>query len=177
MMRIYSLWTTIDRPDAIIDLDDTAAVYRRLVTGVQPLRHPLGDVAFTPGDGGVAGFFRGRLAAEPVVVIIDTESRAAAAELLDDIQREQAGGVLSAAALTNRIAEDLLRLANDVWLDDDEQITADQLRSGVTLRSLTVAPDGAFGAVFRDDADVFAGHAIEVTGTMADGAVKATISG
>lgn len=146
----------------------------------EPLRHQLGAFAFafTPGAGGVAGFFRGRLDDDPGVhVIADTESHEAAASILDTVGRERAGGVLATGVLVDRIVEDLLGVANEIWLDDDEQITADQLRSGVALRSLTVAPDGAFGAIFLDDADVFAGHAIEVIGTLADGATKATISG
>jgi hypothetical protein len=136
----------------------------------------LGEFVFVPGTGRVHGWFEGTLRGTAVEVVVDTEDTNLARRVLDDVARERETGVLTDRSLTDRIVADLLDLANEVWLDD-EQITAGQFRSNLTLTRLTVDAEGVIGAIFRDEADVFAGHGIEVIGTLAHGATKASISG
>ncbi|HVX53326.1 DUF2262 domain-containing protein [Nocardioides sp.] len=144
----------------------------------EPVRHPLGEFVFVPGTGSVHGWFEGTLRATAAVeLVVDTEDPNLARGVLDDVARERETGVLTDGSLIGRIVADLLDLANEVWLDDDEQITARQFRNSLTLMRLTVDAEGVFGAIFHDDADVFAGHGIEVIGTLAHGATKASISG
>jgi len=78
----------------------------------------------------------------------------------------------------DRAVHDLLELKNDTWLDDDrdEPLTPTEFLDRVTLTSVTVETDGSFGFWF-DDGDLFWGHAISVSGTLADGPLRAGISG
>jgi hypothetical protein len=143
----------------------------------ETVRHPLGEFVFVPGTGSVHGWYEGALGATAAAaLVVDTENANLARRVLDEVAREREAGVLTDEALTGRIVADLLDLANDVWLDDDEQITAGRFRGSLTLKRLTVDACGVFGAIFHEDADVFAGHGIEVIGTLAEGATRTSIS-
>lgn len=73
--------------------------------------------------------------------------------------------------------QSLLSINNDFWLDEDEPpLTADEFDSRITLESITVTPTGSFDFWYGDD-DMFAGHAIEVRGTLSDGLFQADIAG
>jgi hypothetical protein len=112
-----------------------------------------------------------------VTLVVDTKDVDLARRVWEEVGRQRETGVLTDQALTSRIVADMLGLANEVWLDDDQQITAGRFGGSLTLLRLTVDAEGAFGAIFRDDADVFAGHGIEVVGTLLSGATKASVSG
>jgi hypothetical protein len=72
---------------------------------------------------------------------------------------------------------ELLPLKNDSWLDDGEApVTPDRFKAFMTLQSITVSPDGSFDFM-HDDGDLFAGHAIQVTGTLDEGPTDADIPG
>jgi hypothetical protein len=71
----------------------------------------------------------------------------------------------------------LLPLKNDNWLDDGERsLTAKQFQARMKLNSITVSPDGSF-EFWHDDGDLFCGHAIQISGTLAKGLCGADIPG
>jgi hypothetical protein len=73
--------------------------------------------------------------------------------------------------------EKLLPLKNKAWLDDDEEpLTPADFEARMTLKSITVSPEGDFD-FFHDDGDLFWGHAIQVMGTLRDGPQDADIPG
>jgi hypothetical protein len=76
-----------------------------------------------------------------------------------------------------RAIEELLALKNDAWREAHEpQVTAEQFAGRMKLESVSVEPDGAFEFWF-DDGGLFLGHAIRVSGTVADGPAEADIAG
>jgi hypothetical protein len=71
----------------------------------------------------------------------------------------------------------LLGLKNDSWLDDDEEpLAAADFCGRLSLESITVRPDGRFSFLY-DDGDLFAGHCIEVHGSLREGPIRAGIAG
>lgn len=82
---------------------------------------------------------------------------------------------------TSRIADyavaQLLELKNESWLDEGEPpATPESFKSRMNLESVTVYPDGAF-EFWHDDGDLFWGHAIMVSGSLAEGPTDVEISG
>src|SRR5262249_25964407 len=81
------------------------------------------------------------------------------------------------ARIRDYAAQKLLPLKNDVWLDDEEdELTADQFQEKMTLKGITVYPDGAF-EFWHDDGDLFWGHSILVSGNLTEGPTDANIPG
>lgn len=81
--------------------------------------------------------------------------------------------------ILDRATQELLPVKNENWLDEDEgeaELTARQLRSRMTLESITVNPNGSFEFRF-DDGDLFLGHWIMVRGTLSEGPTDAEIAG
>ena len=71
----------------------------------------------------------------------------------------------------------LLALKNDAWRDDDEpEITASEFLERISVRTISVTPQGEF-VFWHDDDDLFWGHAIQVSGTRIDGPTDASIAG
>ena len=71
----------------------------------------------------------------------------------------------------------LLPLKNDTWLEEDEaELSADHFKKRIALESITVYPDGTF-EYWYDDGDLFWGHSIMVSGSLADGLDGAGIHG
>jgi hypothetical protein len=71
----------------------------------------------------------------------------------------------------------LLGLKNDAWLGDDESaLTTAQFTARMTPQAVTLDPDGSF-TFFYADGDLFWGHSILVSGTIADGPADADIAG
>jgi hypothetical protein len=71
----------------------------------------------------------------------------------------------------------LLPLKNSNWLDEDErEVTPDQFTARMTLQTVAVRPDGHFEFWYRDG-DLFLGHSIFVSGTLAEGPRRASIAG
>lgn len=74
-------------------------------------------------------------------------------------------------------AAKLLPLKNSDWLDEDEsEVSADQFRRRMTLKSIWVSADGSFD-FWYDDGDLFWGHTIDVSGSLEDGPSDAQILG
>jgi len=74
-------------------------------------------------------------------------------------------------------AGELLALKNDTWLEENEvALTPKQFKSRMTLESISVDPDGRF-EFFFNDGDLFWGHVIVVSGTLANGPTDADIAG
>jgi hypothetical protein len=72
---------------------------------------------------------------------------------------------------------ELLELKNETWLaKNEEEITADQFKSRMTLDSITVSPDGDF-EFLHNDGDLFYGHAISISGNLEEGPNDADIPG
>jgi hypothetical protein len=73
--------------------------------------------------------------------------------------------------------QELLPILNQAWLDDGEaEVTADQFKSRTPLVAIKLAADGSF-EFWHEDGDMFAGHSIEVRGSLAEGLTEATIAG
>ena len=71
----------------------------------------------------------------------------------------------------------LLPLKNDSWLDEEEAaVTADQFKSRMSLESITVYPDGSF-EFWHGDGSLFAGHSIQICGSLSEGLTDADIPG
>lgn len=81
------------------------------------------------------------------------------------------------AKISEYVVTRLLQLKNDSWLDEEESpVTRESFQSRVSLESVIVYPDGAF-EFWHDDGDLFWGHSIQVSGSLADGLTDAGISG
>lgn len=73
--------------------------------------------------------------------------------------------------------KELLSLKNENWLDEGEdELVADDFRERLTLSSVTLDPDGNISFWF-DDGDLFWGHCVVVSGTLAGGFESADING
>ena len=76
----------------------------------------------------------------------------------------------------------LLPIKNEHWLDDDEQgneeppLTAEDFKSHITLKTISISSDGHFG-FWHDDGYMFFGHSVWVTGNLTDGPTRADIPG
>ncbi|WP_087026554.1 DUF2262 domain-containing protein [Thaumasiovibrio subtropicus] len=79
--------------------------------------------------------------------------------------------------ITNYAVSELLELKNDNWLmDGQEALTAADFISAMKLDSITVYPDGEF-EFWHNDGDLFWGHSILVSGSLAEGPNDADIPG
>jgi hypothetical protein len=73
--------------------------------------------------------------------------------------------------------ERLLPLKNDFWLDEEEaELTPEQFDNRMTLDSITVNADGSF-EFWHNDGDLFAGHWIQISGSLSEGPTDADIPG
>ncbi len=71
----------------------------------------------------------------------------------------------------------LLPLKNDSWIGQGEdEITEEQFKEKIELSSITVQEDGSYEFAY-DDGDLFMGHALVVTGNLADGPDRADLEG
>jgi len=71
----------------------------------------------------------------------------------------------------------LLPLKNDSWIGQGEdEITEEQFKEKIELSSITVQEDGSYEFA-NDDGDLFMGHALVVTGNLADGPDRADLEG
>lgn len=71
----------------------------------------------------------------------------------------------------------LLPLKNDSWLGDRQRpLTAKQFQARMKLESITVSPDGSF-EFWHNDGDLFWGHSIQISGSLAKGLYDADIPG
>ena len=72
---------------------------------------------------------------------------------------------------------ELLSLKNENWLDEGEtELSPEQFRNKMTLKFITVCPDGSFEFLF-EVGDLFLGHFIEVDGNLSKGLTGAAIQG
>jgi hypothetical protein len=73
--------------------------------------------------------------------------------------------------------ENLLPLKNDVWLEEDEvELSAEDFKNRMSLEAITIYPLGSF-EFWYDDGDLFWGHSIMVSGSLAGGLADAGIHG
>jgi hypothetical protein len=73
--------------------------------------------------------------------------------------------------------EQLLPLKNGSWLDEDEEeMSADEFLSKMSLESISVDEVGDF-TFWHDDGDLFWGHAIQISGDFTNGLTQADIPG
>src|ERR1700722_6846217 len=71
----------------------------------------------------------------------------------------------------------LLALRNDAWSDEGEPpLESDEFKDRMRLESITVHPDGDF-EYWYNDGDLFWGHAIHVSGSLAAGPTGADTPG
>lgn len=71
----------------------------------------------------------------------------------------------------------LLPLKNDNWLGEGEvELTPDEFAARMTLEAISVDPTGSF-EFWHDDGDLFWGHSIQISGTLAEGLTGADIPG
>lgn len=72
---------------------------------------------------------------------------------------------------------ELLALKNETWLEEGEaEVSPDEFRRRMTLESIAFYPDGAFEFT-HGDGELFWGHSIQTSGTVADGPTDADIPG
>jgi hypothetical protein len=73
--------------------------------------------------------------------------------------------------------QELLDLKNDTWLGDREKkFTPNTFKARMTLETITLNADGEFEFWFHDG-NLFWGHSIQISGTLADGPTDADIPG
>jgi hypothetical protein len=73
--------------------------------------------------------------------------------------------------------EQLLPLKNGSWLDEDEEeISAADFLSKMSLESISLDEEGDL-TFWHNDGDLFCGHAIQISGNLADGLKNADIPG
>jgi hypothetical protein len=78
------------------------------------------------------------------------------------------------ARLQLDVARKAFGLWNDAWRDeDDPELTVEEFASRLSLKSLSIGPDGTLGSAYYSDGGLFCGHAIEVSWD-ADGEVEST---
>jgi hypothetical protein len=79
--------------------------------------------------------------------------------------------------IANYAVAKLLPLKNKAWLADDEsELSADQFKSKMKLESISIQPNGKI-EFWYEDGGLFWGHAIRVSGNLADGPDDAGIEG
>ncbi len=82
-----------------------------------------------------------------------------------------------AARIEEFAVQRLLAIKNEAWLEPGEvPISAQTFRACIVLESVSAAPDGRF-EFWYEDGDLFWGHAILVSGTLADGPTLADVVG
>jgi hypothetical protein len=110
----------------------------------------------------------------PVTLVIRTEDDRAAA-------LDTAGRLWDAEATWDRrnrecaVAE-LLETWREAWSEDAEPETAESFAAKMVPRTVIVGTDGSF-EFWHNDSDLFGGHSIVVTGTIAEGPQRADIEG
>jgi hypothetical protein len=76
--------------------------------------------------------------------------------------------------IKNYAVQELLKLKNECWLDDDEtKLTSSTFLDSIGLKYLIITDDD-FSFEF-DDGDIFGGHNIMISGTILDGLTSASI--
>lgn len=77
----------------------------------------------------------------------------------------------------NYAVERLLKLKNEVWLDDNEEpLTPEQFKTRMVLESINVYPEGDV-ELYHSDGDLFFGHYILVEMDSSDRFLDAYIAG
>lgn len=166
----------------LLELIDQAVSDDALVRRAEAMKQPqtrehatFGTLSFDPR----LDWYQGRAswAGSPVGLnlsaMIDSELEAAlrvAAELWQD----QAGWN---QRVQDYAVQKLLDLKNSAWLDDGESaLNAGAFKARMSLNTITVYPNGEF-EFWHDDGDLFFGHTILVSGSLAAGPTDADIPG
>lgn len=102
---------------------------------------------------------------------LDKQTAIAAAKVLLDSMLEWT------QQINNLALTELLSLKNESWLDGDEQeIGNTEFLNRMQLTEMTVYPDGSF-EFWHDDGELFWGHSILISGSLAKGVTDASIAG
>ena len=72
--------------------------------------------------------------------------------------------------------EELLEMKNGNWQGDDAELSPDEFKNRMTLESIDASPDGSF-TFWHNDGNLFFGHAIQISGDLAQGPTDADIPG
>ncbi|MGV0102499.1 DUF2262 domain-containing protein [Nostoc sp. DSM 114160] len=72
--------------------------------------------------------------------------------------------------------QQLLKLKNDTWLDEDETLTSEEFKNRMTLEGLVFFPDGE-AEFYYNDGNLFFGHCIIIKMDKNDCFVDARIGG
>jgi hypothetical protein len=79
--------------------------------------------------------------------------------------------------ISNYAVAKLLKLKNETWLEEDEEeLSAEQFKTRMTLESIDVYPNRNF-EFWYDDGDLFFGHSIMVSANLREGPTNAGIHG
>lgn len=149
----------------------------------QILQEATKEVVFSDPDLGLftlnrsLGWFEGQLPwlGEPILLYVD---------LWDEEEYPQKGLQIAKTLQTNMgewtqktgdyAAKTLLETKNERWLEDDEEpLQPAEFIQRLSLQSLTIYCDGSFEFSF-DDGDLFWGHSINVSGSLAEGLTDAS---
>lgn len=154
---------------------DLAAIAERLQVLVE-LEHPVfGTLIYDRRF----GYFRGRATwgDQAVALMLDCaepDQPGRAFETAEVLFRDQAAW---AQRVNDYAVDQLLALKNESWLDDDEEpLTPAAFVRRMTLETIAIDEEGAF-TFWHDDGDLFWGHAIQISGDLADGLNLADIPG
>lgn len=80
------------------------------------------------------------------------------------------------AELTARAYATMYAKWDEVWREDEPALSQSEWTACLSIESLSVTAEGRFRAIF-DDGDLFWGHGIEVSGSLAEGATEAAMFG
>lgn len=79
-------------------------------------------------------------------------------------------------AVNDFAVKEKLDLANDWNEEDPTPITAEDFLNRMSLRSISIGPDGEFD-FWHDDGDLFWGHSIQISGSLTKGVTRSDIPG
>ncbi|WP_339729690.1 DUF2262 domain-containing protein [uncultured Gimesia sp.] len=73
--------------------------------------------------------------------------------------------------------KELLESKNGLWLEEDEaEVTPDEFKNRMVIETITIYSDGNF-EFWHNDGDLFWGHAIQISGNLAEGLTDADTPG
>jgi hypothetical protein len=153
-------------------LETVLSQYRELVEIVDPL---IGKLVLNK----TVDWFEGKITwlGKEVDIAISVDESGSPSDSLKTVKILLKTMEQWAKKVNNYAVTQLLDLKNDNWLEEDENpISSDDFIRRMQLRSLTTYPGGAF-EFGHDDGDLFWGHSIAVSGSLAEGLTDAGISG
>lgn len=166
--RLLSPVVVVEAPDPEVAAARDAIV-RPVVTD-----HPRGRLVHERSEGG------SRLpitwAGRPVSLLLVVDAPEDAVPLLDRIGPWLDRSAVVDGDLRRRVVADLGDVL-DGWVEPgDVPVTPAELAARIVIQAVSVRPDGSYEVDYDDD-DIFLGHVVLVSGTVAAGPVHASIAG